>query len=60
MAYITQTKLEDGTEQVEIHERRPSWVVIQQASNMVKVNIEKSRSSDLLTTITDIATAIQD
>ena len=60
MAYITQTKLEDGTESVEIHERRPSWVVIEQASNMVKINIEKSRSTDLLTTITEIASAIKD
>jgi len=60
MAYVTVTKLEDGSEKVDIHERRPSWVVIEQASNMVKINIEKSRSSDLLTTIQDIASAIKD
>ncbi len=60
MAYITQTKLEDGTDKVEIHERRPSWVVIEQASNMIKVNLEKTRSRDLLTTITEIASAIKD
>lgn len=60
MAYVTVTKLEDGTDQVDIHERRPSWVVIEQASNMIKVNIEKSRSSDLLTTIKEIATAIKE
>ena len=51
MAFVTVTKLEDGTDKVDIHERRPSWVVIEQASNMVKIDIEKSRSSDLLTTI---------
>ena len=60
MAYVTLTKLEDGTEQVDIHERRPSWVVIEQATNMIKVNLEKSRSSDLLTTIQDIASAIKE
>ena len=60
MAYITQTKLEDGTEEVQIHDRRPSWVVIEQASNMVKINLEKTRSVDLLTTIQDIASAIKD
>ena len=60
MAYVTVTKLEDGTEKVDIYERRPSWVVIEQASNMVKINLEKSRSSDLLTTIKDIASAIKD
>jgi len=60
MAYVTVTKLEDGTEAVDIYERRPSWVVIEQASNMVKINIEKSRSSDLLTTIKEIASAIKD
>ena len=60
MAFVTVTKLEDGTEKVDIYERRPSWVVIEQASNMVKVNIEKSRSSDLLTTIKDIASAIEE
>ena len=60
MAYITQTKLEDGTEEVQIHDRRPSWVIIEQASNMVKINLEKTRSVDLLTTIQDIASAIKD
>ena len=60
MAYVTVTKLEDGTDTVEIYERRPSWVVIEQASNMIKVNLEKSRSSDLLTTIKEIASAIKE
>ena len=60
MAYVTLTKLEDGTEQVDIHERRPSWVVIEHATSMIKVNLEKSRSSDLLTTIQDIASAIKE
>ena len=60
MAYVTVTKLEDGTEKVDIYERRPSWVVIEQASNMVKINLEKSRSTDLLTTIKEIASAIKD
>ena len=60
MAYVTVTKLEDGTEQVDIHERRPSWVVIEQATHMIKVSIDKSRSSDLLTTIKEIASAIKD
>ena len=60
MAYVTVSKLEDGTDQVDIHERRPSWVIIEQASNMVKINIEKSRSSDLLTTIKEIASAIKE
>jgi hypothetical protein len=60
MAFVTVTKLEDGTEKVDIHERRPSWVVIEQATNMVKINIEKSRSSDLLSTIKEIANAIEE
>ena len=60
MAFVTVTKLEDGTEKVDIHERRPSWVVIEQASNMIKVNVEKSRSSDLLSTIKEIANAIEE
>ena len=60
MAFVTVTKLEDGTEQVDIYERRPSWVVIEQATHMIKVSIDKSRSSDLLTTIKDIASAIKD
>lgn len=60
MAFVTVTKLEDGTDKVDIHERRPSWVIIEQASNMVKIDIEKSRSSDLLTTIKEIASAIRD
>ena len=41
MAYVTVTKLDDGTEKVDIHERRPSWVVIEQASNMVKINLPR-------------------
>lgn len=60
MAYVTVTKLEDGTDKVDIYERRPSWVIIEQASNMIKVNLEKSRSTDLLTTIKEIASAIKD
>ena len=60
MAYVTVTKLEDGTDAVDIHERRPSWVVIEQATHMIKVSIDKSRSSDLLTTIKEIASAIKD
>ena len=60
MAFVTLTKLEDGTEQVDIYERRPSWVVIEQATHMIKVSIDKSRSSDLLTTIKEIASAIKD
>ena len=60
MPYITLSSDAEGHNMVEIHERRPSWVVIEQASNMVKINIEKSRSSDLLTTIKDIASAIKD
>ena len=60
MAFVTVTKLEDGTDKVDIHERRPSWVVIEQATHMIKVRIDKSRSSDLLSTIKDIASAIEE
>ena len=60
MAYVLVTQLEDGTDQVEIYERRPSWVVIEQASNMIKVQVDKSSSGDLLTTIKDIGNAIKE
>lgn len=60
MAFVTLTKLEDGTDKIDIYDRRPSWVVIEQASNMIEVQIDKSRSNDLLTTIKEIATAIKD
>jgi len=60
MAFVTLTKLEDGTQKVDTYERRPSWVVIEQATHMIKVQIDKSRSDDLLTTIKDIASAIEE
>ena len=60
MAFVTVTKSEDGTDKVDIYERRPSWVVIEQATNMVMINIEKSHSTDLLTTIKEIARAIEE
>ena len=60
MAYIVLTHTDDGESQVDIYERRPSYVLIEQASNMIEVSLEKSQSGDLLTTIQDMAKAIKE
>ena len=60
MAYIVLTHTDDGDSQVDIYERRPSYVLIEQASNMIEVSLEKSQSGDLLTTIQDMAKAIKE
>ena len=60
MAYVTLTPQTDGTDQVDIYDRRPSSVLIEQARNMIEVSLEKSQTGDLLTTIQDIAKAIKE
>ena len=60
MAYVTLTPQTDGTDQVDIYDRRPSYVLIEQASNMIEVSLEKSQTGDLLTTIQDMAKAIKE
>lgn len=60
MSFITLTHTEEGESVVEIHERRPSYVVIDKASVMLKVNVEKSRYKNVYQDIQQLASALKE
>ena len=60
MSYITLTHTEEGDSVVEIHERRPSHVVIDKASVMLKVTVEKSRYKNVYQDIQQLASALKE
>lgn len=60
MTYILLTTNTDGEDVVEILHKRPSYVIIENASTMLKIDVEKSHRIDVLTDIKDIAKAIKE
>ena len=59
MPYITLSSDAEGHNMVEIHERRPSWVVIENASTMLKVDLEKSSTDNSYSDIRELAKALE-
>lgn len=60
MAYIVLTHTDDGESQVDIYERRPSYVVIDKSSVMLNVSVEKSRYKNVFQDIQQIASALKE
>ena len=54
MAFIVLTHSDDGKSQVDIYERRPSYVVIDKSSVMLNVSVEKSRYKNVFQDIQQI------
>lgn len=59
MPYITLSSDAEGHNMVEIHERRPSWVVIENARTMLKVDLEKSSTDNIYSDIRELAKALE-
>ena len=59
MPYITLSSDADGHDMVETHERRPSWVVIENASIMLKIDSEKTCTDNLYSDICELAKALE-
>jgi hypothetical protein len=60
MAYIVLTHSDDGESQVDIYERRPSYVVIDKSSVMLEVTVDKSRYKNVFQDIQQIASALRE
>ena len=60
MAFIVLTHSDDGKSQVDIYERRPSYVIIDKASVMLEVSVEKSRYKNVSQDIQQIASALKE
>ena len=60
MAFIVLTHTDDGESQVDIYERRPSYVIIDKASVMLEVSVEKSRYKNVSQDIQQLASAPKD
>ena len=60
MAYIVLTHSDDGESQVDIYERRPSYVIIDKASVMLEVTVDKSRYKNVFQDIQQIASALRE
>jgi len=60
MAYIVLTHSDDGKSQVDIYERRPSYVIIDKASVMLNVSVEKSRYKNVSQDIKQLASALKE
>ena len=60
MAYIVLTHSDDGESQVDIYERRPSYVIIDKASVMLEVKVYKSRYKNVSQDIQQIASALRE
>lgn len=59
MPYITLSSDAEGHNMVEIHERRPSWVVIENASIMLKIDLEKTCTDNIYSDIRELAKALE-
>jgi hypothetical protein len=59
MPYITLSSDAKGQDTVEIHERRPSWVVIENASIMLKIDLEKTSTDNIYSDIQELAKALE-
>jgi hypothetical protein len=59
MPYITLSLDAEGHDMVETHERRPSWVVIENASIMLRVDLEKSSTDSIYSDIRELAKALE-
>ncbi len=60
MAYIVLTHTDDGESQVDIYERRPSYVIIDKASVMLNVSVEKSRYKNVSQDIQQLASVLRE
>ena len=60
MAFIVLTHSDDGESVVDIYERRPSYVVIDKASVMLEVLVDKSRYKNVYQDIQQIASALRE
>ena len=60
MAYIVLTHTDDGDSQVDIYERRPSYVIIDKASVMLNVSVEKSRYKNVSQDIQQLASVLRE
>jgi hypothetical protein len=60
MAFIVLTHTDDGESQVDIYERRPSYVVIDKSSVMLEVTVDKSRYKNVFQDIQQIASALKE
>ena len=60
MAFIVLTHTDDGKSQVDIYERRPSYVIIDKASVMLEVKVDKSRYKNVFQDIQQIASALRE
>ena len=60
MAYIVLTHTDDDKSQVDIYERRPSYVIIDKASVMLNVSVEKSRYKNISQDIKQLASALRE
>ena len=60
MAFIVLTHSDDGKSQVDIYERRPSYVVIDKSSVMLEVTVDKSRYKNVFQDIQQIASALRE
>lgn len=60
MAFIVLTHNNNGDAVVDIYERRPSYVVIDEASVMLEVLVDKSRYKNLYQDIQQIASALKE
>ena len=60
MAFIVLTHTDDGESQVDIYERRPSYVIIDKASVMLEVTVDKSRYKNVFQDIQQIASALRE
>lgn len=60
MAFIVLTHTDDGESQVDIYERRPSYVIIDKASSMLEISVEKSRYKNVFQDIQQLASALRE
>ena len=60
MAFIVLTHTDDGKSQVDIYERRPSYVIIDNASSMLEISVEKSRYKNVFQDIQQLASALRE
>ena len=59
MPYISLSSDAKGQDTVETHERRPSWVVIENASIMLKIDLEKTSTDNIYSDIQELAKALE-
>lgn len=60
MAFIVLTHTEDGESVVDIYDRRPSYMVIDKASVMLEVSVDKSRYKNVFQDIQQLASALRE